>query len=858
MISRSVSGSEGCMVLYDCDRAQGVLFMNRLVLLTAALVLLGCSSEIGEAPAPGPDVDPVPIGGDAGTLCAHPEEGCPCAQETPLDCYLDPVVVDGVTTCRRGSRYCRADLWTACESVHEYELRVGPGIAPLVTGPSTCNACDPACAVSRDVPSDTDLPGSSTSVEYNPAQGGIQLETSTDPPPPLPDADGDGIPDIADDCDGPGAFLAADGTCYGDTFFYHTLPFGGPPEIDPLDINVQVRTADIYFLMDTTGSMGGEISNLKASLTSGSYIAGCGGGIIGAIQCVIPDAWFGVGRYDDYPYGSYGGAPDVVYAHLQDISTSVAGAQAAVNTMFASGGWDGPESQTQALWAVATGGGLGSYLSARTGCAAGTWGYPCFRDGTIPVIIHFTDAPMHNGPFTSYDYSFTGGGAIPLPSTTAVGGNGTRGSAERTGDAATTWQGFTGNSCGFANNYTAGCGWGTDTSRDVVFRFDVSTTAPITITTDGSSTAYDTILSLRNSAFTEIACNDDNSTTYAFHSRITATLTPGTYYVVIEGYAGSCGDYRLSIGNPTAMAPPPPTGFPVTWAESVAAINAAGLRVITVHSGGTYGIDDANALADATSSYSSSGTRYVFPISSAGTGLSSAVVDAVVDLANYNRMDIGARAVDNPATALDETGFVDAITAVGWGPGSCTGTSGGSTFLQCLPGTTVDFAVSFRNDIVMPTAVPQVFDFFIEVVGDGTFVLERIPVRIVVPPAAPLYPPTGEYWRDYDSTLYCADNERPDWGELAWVTVDMPPDTSIRWEIRAASTLADLPGTTPVTFTTAPAISPIDIGGRLVAAGIPNYLPYVRVTSVLIANPDRSATPVLRSFELRYTCVPTE
>jgi len=189
---------------------------------------------------------------------------------------------------------------------------------------------------------------------------------------------------------------------------------------------------------------------------------------------------------------------------------------------------------------------------------------------------------------------------------------------------------------------------------------------------------------------------------------------------------------------------------------------------------------------------------------------------------------------------------------------SCTGISGGRTFVQCLPGTSVDFNVAFRNDIVMPTATPQVFDFFIEVIGDGTFVLERIPVRIVVPPEVPAYPPEGRYWRDYDSTMYCASNERPDWGDLEWEIVSLPSGTSILWEIRAASTSAGLASATPVTFTTPSTTSPIDIAARLSSAGVPNLLEYLRVTAVLRANSARTETPVLRSFTARFTCVPVE
>ena len=816
-------------------------------LLFGLLLLGGCETGPLTVPPGGDGTDPTLIGSDAGTSCAHPEEGCTCsAEQPPIDCYLPAIVnEDGSISCNRGTRYCRDDVWTGCDSITSYDLRSGPGIAALVTGPSECNPCDPACAISRDTPSAADLPGRSSGVEYDPSRGGIAITPGSSGTPPLPDSDGDGVPDIADDCVGPGVVGPP---CSGsDTVFFHTLPYGGTAQIDPLDISVQVRTADIYFLMDTTGSMGGELNRLKIDLTGGTFIPGCAGGIIGAIRCTIPDAWFGVGQHDDYPVSPYGSAgTDDVFTHHQNITASVSAAQTAVNALNLHYGNDGPESQSQALWAIATGGGLGPYLAAQT-CSGSNWGYPCFRPGTIPVVVLFTDAPFHNGPY-GYDYAF--GGAATLPSTTAVSGNNARTTARATGNAATTWTGWTGNSCTSTNNFGAGCYF--NSAPDAWFSFTVSTTTTVTISLEGSS--YDTGLSILSGSapFPELLCNDD---AVGLQSRITATLAPGTYYAVVQGYSTNCGAYRLSIGNPLAGAVT--TGYPVSWGDAVTALNARGVRVITVHSGGTYGIDDANALADATGSYSSSGSRYVFPIASDGSGLSGAVVNAIVDLANYNRMDITARAVDNTATAFDERSFVQSIAAASWGPGSCAGISGGSTFVQCLPGTSVDFNIAFRNGSVMPTAVPQVFTFWIEVVGDGTFILARIPVRIVVPPNVPLYPPSASYWRDYDSNLFCASTERPDWGSLVW-TATIPAGTSIRFEARTGNTAAEAAAATPVTFTAPASSSPQNIGTRLVAAGMLNYLPYLRITAVLLSNTARTQTPVLSSFELRYTCRPTE
>jgi hypothetical protein len=811
-----------------------------------ALVASACASDSVDGPGGG---DITFIGGDAGTGCARPEQGCACSPEQPpIDCYPDPVVDDeGHMTCGRGTRYCRDGAWTACEGIESYVVR---NAAALVTGPSECNPCDPTCAVSRDTPDDADLPGSSTNVDYNPTAGGIVIEPTM--PPPLADSDGDGVPDVADECVGAGAIQTSPGVCASGTWFFHTLPYGGAPVSDPLPLMVQIRTADVYFLMDTTASMDGETANLRAGLTSGSYIAGCPGGIIGAIQCTIPDAWFGVGRHDDYPVSPYGSAAsgDTVYTNMLDLQSTASAAQTAVNNLPAHWGDDGPESQGQALWAIATGGGLGPYLTARSGCASGRWGYPCFRPGTIPIVILMTDAPFHNGP-NGYNYGFT---APALPADTFITGNDTQATAYDVGDVAARWVSFSGSTVGLADNVDASC-MSDGSTGDVVFRFTLSDDTFIVLKTEGSD--FDTGLVVLASDFsTTLGCHDDVSSTDRT-SLLYGELPAGTYYAVVTGWSGREGNYRLTLGNGDALR-----GYPVSWADTVSAMNSRGIYVITINSGRNYppiyGLSDANALADATASYSGGdGSRYVFNIPTDGSGLGTEIVDAIVDLARYTRMDITARAVDNTATAaVNETGFVASITAASFGPGTCSSVSGG-TFYGCNPGTSVRFNVAFRNNFVMPTGVPQVFNFNIQVLGDGLYVLATIPVRIVVPPVALTYT-SGTYWRDYDSTMFCAANERPDWGSLSWTIPSLPAGTSVRWEIRSADTETAVASASPVTFTVPSSTSPVDIGARLVAAGQPNYRSHLRVTAVLLSNADNSQTPVLRNFELTYTCQPIE
>jgi hypothetical protein len=235
--------------------------------------------------------------------------------------------------------------------------------------------------------------------------------------PLLTDTDGDGVPDLIEVV----ACPAGDATCAGDALnaasnprtrgdFVFLEPYLEAPDPlrDTLSFSTDLRIADVYFLMDTTGSMGGSIASLKASLSTP------GTGLIDRVRAVIPDVWFGVGGFDDYamiPYGDPGWG-DRAYYHLQDLTPDIAVAQAAVNTLTTHNGYDGSESSYPALYAVATGLGLDgpSSTPARpTACPADrSIGYPCFRNSAVPIVVTITDATTHNGPGGSDPYSFGG------------------------------------------------------------------------------------------------------------------------------------------------------------------------------------------------------------------------------------------------------------------------------------------------------------------------------------------------------------------------------------------------------------------------------------------------------------------
>lgn len=102
-----------------------------------------------------------------------------------------------------------------------------------------------------------------------------------------------------------------------------------------------------------------------------------------------------------------------------------------------------------------------------------------------------------------------------------------------------------GNTAGGTDDFQATCA-GNAQSNDVVYRLRVTRRSVVRV---DLSTDYDGALHLRRDCTdpsTELACNDDHEDNR--HSRLEATLDPGTYYVVVDGFrTGSSGSYSLEV-----------------------------------------------------------------------------------------------------------------------------------------------------------------------------------------------------------------------------------------------------------------------------------------------------------------------
>jgi hypothetical protein len=221
------------------------------------------------------------------------------------------------------------------------------------------------------------------------------------------DTDGDGFIDVGEVATGHDPRDASDRIPEED--FYVVLPYEGPPEHRDLRFGTTVRRADVFFMMDRTGSMRDEVSALKSSLDRivvamtmrirdvgvgfGGF-AGFGGPAGGPPTCV-----FGICSYPDGPEG------DTPFHLYGVITTDIARMRADLARMEADQGGATWASSNEALYQAATGEGIAPWVPPQR-CPAipdetsPRYGYPCFRPGSLPIMVVMTDTSSKNGPHT--------------------------------------------------------------------------------------------------------------------------------------------------------------------------------------------------------------------------------------------------------------------------------------------------------------------------------------------------------------------------------------------------------------------------------------------------------------------------
>jgi hypothetical protein len=105
-----------------------------------------------------------------------------------------------------------------------------------------------------------------------------------------------------------------------------------------------------------------------------------------------------------------------------------------------------------------------------------------------------------------------------------------------------------GSTAGYADDYDVDCPFPSN-APDVVYSYD--TTVSIVVSVDLCGSGYDTKIYIYDSELNAVACNDDFYYDDLCGNHVSkiedALLVPGTYYIVIDGYWASHGDYIFTI-----------------------------------------------------------------------------------------------------------------------------------------------------------------------------------------------------------------------------------------------------------------------------------------------------------------------
>ncbi|HEX7481400.1 MAG TPA: hypothetical protein VF331_26590 [Polyangiales bacterium] len=161
---------------------------------------------------------------------------------------------------------------------------------------------------------------------------------------------------------------------------------------------------DLQMNIDTTSSMSKEIDALQSELR---------GSLVPMLAARVDHASFGVSSFEDFPVPPFGADTDHAFRLLSPITDDVSAVENAVAKLDQplGGGGDNDEAGSAALYQIATGAGYtaaGTSLIERfAGPAAsggGTLGGVGFREHSLHVVLHATDALAH----TADDYAAGG------------------------------------------------------------------------------------------------------------------------------------------------------------------------------------------------------------------------------------------------------------------------------------------------------------------------------------------------------------------------------------------------------------------------------------------------------------------
>ena len=260
-----------------------------------------------------------------------------------------------------------------------------PSAASVVTAPTPTTSDGGAATPPSAPPGTNETPGAPPATPAPPTQ--------IDATGGQPDSDGDGVPDIVEQLAGTDPASAdSNPTTLGDLHFVSPACSAPTPERRSIVFETKVRQADVYFLIDNSWSMGGQIDGVRNTLQDV---------IFPGLTAAIPDVHVGVGGFDSCPERLEGETSTnrinncVAISNGSNVTDDLNLLRAALGDMTPNCGTREPYGQS--VWLFATGDTSRWPALAERNCAPGETGYACVRPDSLPIVVVIGDEPYSQG-----------------------------------------------------------------------------------------------------------------------------------------------------------------------------------------------------------------------------------------------------------------------------------------------------------------------------------------------------------------------------------------------------------------------------------------------------------------------------
>jgi hypothetical protein len=252
-------------------------------------------------------------------------------------------------------------------------------------------------------PLDSDKDGTPDFLDLDSDNDGLsdEQEIQFGSDPKLKDTDGDTFDDFTEFIFGSNPKDPDSGI--PENAFYIILPYESDPVVKNLDFSTDIKKVDVLILVDLSGSMGGEHTNLKEGIKTT---------IIDGVRAEISDSAFGLVKF--------GTLEDKVYNLAQPMTTNADAVKTAVDSISSCGGAE--EYHTHALWQAASGAANDEEICVSDsifGCLDGWYdvnysavnctgkegsiGGACFREEALPIMIMASDESFTDDSWDEWD-----------------------------------------------------------------------------------------------------------------------------------------------------------------------------------------------------------------------------------------------------------------------------------------------------------------------------------------------------------------------------------------------------------------------------------------------------------------------